>query len=331
MASLVGGVSLSSSRAQAKGDEEAQASEVVITEKARRHFRAGVNFTNDPDGAKYADALREFKLAYQESPSWKILGNLGIAAMKLERDGEAIEAFKTYLAEGGDEIDESERAQVGRDLETLESSVTWLTLKVQPSGARLLDRRIPLSGDEVVNVYVLDQGEIRLGLHAGRHRFTIELDGYEPMDWSFEAEGGTLEKDISLQKVVEKKDAPPAEDGGPELVSERPIPWGVWAGVGVTGAFAVGATVTGILATNKRSQYDEANDGTDPDGARDLKESGQTLNLVTDIMIGGAVVAAGVSAVLYATRPEVTREVGRIRFVPTAYSGGGGLWMQGNF
>src|SRR5690606_41982881 len=60
------------------------------------------------DGARYEDAYREFKVAYAECASWKILGNLGLASMKLERDGEAIEAIQGYLDGGKDNIDEVE-------------------------------------------------------------------------------------------------------------------------------------------------------------------------------------------------------------------------------
>ncbi len=55
-----------------------------INDEARNHFNAGVNLIQDPDGPRYEEAYREFKAAYAAAPSWKILGNLGIAAMKLE-------------------------------------------------------------------------------------------------------------------------------------------------------------------------------------------------------------------------------------------------------
>ena len=97
------------------------AADVPISEDARAHFTAGVNLLQDPDGARYEEAYREFKAAYSASPSWKILGNLGISAMKLERDGEAIDAYKKYLSEGGKQVDADERAQFQRDLATLEA------------------------------------------------------------------------------------------------------------------------------------------------------------------------------------------------------------------
>src|SRR5687768_7085376 len=124
-----------------------------ITEEARQHFAAGVNLLQDPEGARYEEAYREFTAAYRASPSWKILGNLGIAAMKLERDGEAIEAFQKYLEQGKRELDRSERDQFQRDLAALETSVVWVTFRSVPEGATLTDERVAVSGNSTVNRY----------------------------------------------------------------------------------------------------------------------------------------------------------------------------------
>ena len=58
----------------------------------------------DPKAPRYEDAYREFKAAYAASPSYKILGNLGLCAMKIERDAEAIDAYEKYLKEAGPEL-----------------------------------------------------------------------------------------------------------------------------------------------------------------------------------------------------------------------------------
>ena len=69
----------------------------TVSDAAKKHFQAGVDLLTDPDGARYEEALREFRAAYADSPSWKILSNLGLSAMKLERNGEAIEVHPTGL------------------------------------------------------------------------------------------------------------------------------------------------------------------------------------------------------------------------------------------
>ena len=77
-----------------------------------------------------------------------------------------------------------------------------------------------------------------------------------------------------------------------------------------TGALAIGGTVTGIMATGKRSDFDVANDGSDPDKAEELKSDGETLNLITDAMFAGAIAGGVVTTILYFTRPEVKKKIG---------------------
>ena len=318
----------------------ARADEVVITDNARNHFKAGVNLMQDPDGPRYEEALVEFRTAYADSPSWKILGNLGICAMKLERDGEAIEAFETYLREGGSDIEAVDREQFQRDLETLTAGVTWITLSVLPKDARIVDRRIPVAGRSTENRYALSDGSKRIGVHAGQHEITASLKGYESQTWSFAARGGELSHSFELKAIEEDKPIPVANSSVMDTASsapeyERPTPTLFYVGMGLTGAFAAGATVTGILALGKKSDFEEAN-GSDAVAAEDLRDAGQTLNLATDIMIGGAILAAGATAVIYFTRPEVevSRDSAQASFdvAPVVLpSGGGGLWLHGSF
>ena len=75
------------------------ADDVPISDTAKRQFEVGVAFLDDPEGARYEDAYRAFKAAHADSPSPKILGNVGLCAMKLERDAEAIDAYGRYLKE----------------------------------------------------------------------------------------------------------------------------------------------------------------------------------------------------------------------------------------
>ena len=162
-----------------------------MSDNARQHFKTGVAYLTDPDGARYEEAYREFKTAYADSASWKILGNLGITSMKLERDGEAVEAFEKYLAGGGQQVDPAERAQMERDLMTTKSSVLWVSLKVDPAGAVLTDERQPLTGRPITNRYDWDkEGNLRIGIRRGHHKMIARLAGYDDAVWEFDAEAG---------------------------------------------------------------------------------------------------------------------------------------------
>jgi hypothetical protein len=314
----------------------AHAADVTISEKARAHFSAGVSLLQDPDGARYEEAYSEFRAAYADSPSWKILGNLGITAMKLERDGEAIDAFKKYLAQGGNALEAEEKAQMQRDLDTLTAGVVTLELTSVPAGAFVIDERIAVTGNPVKNSYGPLADKLVIGVRAGQHRITAHLEGYQDQIWMVDARSGT-----SLQHQFAMKQAPAADaaaprgpvgtTGSPATTQARPIPTSFYIGLAATGALAVGTGVVGALSLSKHSDFDSKNDGSDPAAAQDLKDSGKTLNLVTDVLLGATVVAGGVTAVLYFSRPSKTVDSGRLRLTPVAGPRLAGLSVAGAF
>lgn len=185
--SLVAG----SASAQPAPQEKASAQTVQISEKAREHFRTGVTLLQDPDGARYEEAYQQFKAAYAESPSWKILGNLGYAAMKLERDGEAIAAFQGYLAQGGKELSAAERAQFQSDLDTLSATTAVVTIQGLPAGTRVTDVRSPNKGADIKNYYEAPEGgPLVLRVRAGVHRFSAQRGGQAPETHELETSAG---------------------------------------------------------------------------------------------------------------------------------------------
>ena len=316
-----------------------QAQEVVITDEARSHFSAGVSFMQDPDGARYEEAYREFRRAYELSPSWKILGNLGIAALRLERDGEAIDAFRKYLAEGGSNVDGAERQQFERDLATLESSVVQLKLTVTPPGASIVDQRMPPTGSPVTTRYSAPNGTLDVGVRAGHHRITVRLDGYEEAVWEVDLDPRQqVSHAFELKKpsaaapvpapVVTSTTPPPVADE-----SSRPVPTSVYVGLAATGALAAGGAIVAVMAKGKHSDFETKNanlkTNDDVTEAEELRDSGKTLNLVADALFGGAIVAGGITAVLYFTRP--TEKASAMRIEPLVARRGGGVFLTGSF
>lgn len=314
----------------------------AISDEARRRFTAGVALLEDPEGPRYEEAYREFKAAYAASASYKILGNLGLCAMKLERDDEAIDAYEKYLAEGKD-LTTAEQQQVRSDLATLKTGVAHVMVESDPPGARIFDERVPSRGERVLTTYgPLDQ-PTKLGLHQGTHEMVAKLDGYPDQSWSVEALGGQdlPEHKFTFVKPVVAAPAPVAEVPPPvvapapaPVVTSRPVTGGVWAGAAVTGVLTVATVVTGSLALSKHSDYVSANTGADPSNAQSIRSTGETLNLITDVCLGGAVVAAAVTTILFVGRPTVESPAqmgGRFDVVPTVGTSGGGLAVLGRF
>jgi hypothetical protein len=291
----------------------AAAADAPISDEARKHFELGVSHMKDPDGARYAEAYVEFRAAYAASPSWKILGNLGITAMKLERDGEAIEAFQKYLAESGEELDPDERRQVESDLKTLQGTLVSITLESAPDGATIVDERTPITGSPVVNRYGPLRGPMTIGVKAGRHRFRAELEGYEQANWELDAKAATQEQHKFQLEVV--KAAPIGGGGGgsstvqPSGGSGARIGAYVALGVGVVGLAA--GTLFSLQSKSKADDADKLCGGdrsacrldatsSEADRVRGLNDdagSARTMSIV-GFAVGGVGVAAGVTLLI---------------------------------
>jgi hypothetical protein len=274
--------------------------DVAISEEARTHFAAGVALLQDPKAPRYEEAYREFKAAYAASPSYKILGNLGLCAMKIERDLEAIQAYETYLKEAGADVTAEQRQQVTRDLLTLRSGLMEVTVSSTPPGATIVDVRTPVEGQDVRNTYGPLTTALPLGLRHGHHTITARLVGYQDQQWEFDATSGKAPPHIfALQKVVSGEHA--------VVLRDRPIPTAAYVTGGITVALAVGGAYFGALAIGKRNDFNSLNDGMHVSQAQSARSSGETLNVVTDSLFGAAIVGAVVTTYLVLARGTTER------------------------
>jgi len=263
-----------------------------ISEEAKRHFAAGVALLQDPEGEKVEEAYREFRTAYDLSGSAKILGNMGFCAMRLERDGEAIDAYSRYLREVPD-IDADERAQIVRDVQTLTVGVVRVTIEVDKPGVRIVDVRTPVRGDRVTNTYGPVTGKIDLGLRPGHHAITAKLADHEDAVWELDAFAGSRDKHAFTMRP---RVVAPAQAAAP-APAHHGAGIGPWIVMGIGGAMLVGGAVTGVVALGKTADIEDKcpNDvcprGFDLDGER---SSARTFVRVTDVLlIGGSLVTLG--------------------------------------
>jgi hypothetical protein len=86
---------------------------------------------------------------------------------------------------------------------------------------------------------------------------------------------------------------------------------------------------------SKKSQFNEKNDGQHVDEANSLRDSGKTLNIVGDVLLGAGVVAGVVTTVLFIGRPEVPASgpsaTGKLDLVPAIGPRGAGMFVNGRF
>ncbi|MCC6647478.1 MAG: hypothetical protein IT374_18135 [Polyangiaceae bacterium] len=272
----------------------AGAAEPPVHPEARARFRAGVALMSDPGGARVEEAYRLFKEAYALSPSWKILGNLGATAMRLERHGEAIDAFTRYLDEGGAELDPAERAQIERDLGTLRAGSAPLAIAA-PGGdgtLRVEDTRARADGGVVRTTYEVPRAEAsRLLVALGKHRLTTTIDGRAA---AWEGEIGTTGAEVRfvVAPVAERADAPTPAPRPPRRSTTRTA--GLVA-VSAGGAMVAAGLVTAVIGQRKKVALDDACPGkTCPESRRGDVDALRHWAAATNVLlIGGGLVAAG--------------------------------------
>ena len=290
---------------------------VQITEKAREFFRTGVTLLQDPDGARYEEAYQQFKAAYAESPSWKILGNLGVTAMKLERDGEAIQAFQGYLEQGGKELSRAERAQFQSDLDTLTATAATVTLLGLPAGTRVTDVRSPNQGSDIKNYYeVVEAGSLVVRVRPGAHRFAAQWEGQPAQTHELETSArGAHEvkfeavkpEPVQPEPVVAPTPAPqplpvaPSDDG----FFQSPLPAYISLGVG-----AVGVGLGVLFLTQRSSALSDVDDqykaclasqlcvSSDQREMEDLDDKAGTMGTLSVVSFGVGAVGLGTGVAL---------------------------------
>ena len=324
---------------------------VQITDKARELFRTGVTLLQDPDGARYEEAYEQFKAAYAESPSWKILGNLGVTAMKLERDGEAIQAFQGYLEQGGKELSKDERAQFQSDLDTLSATAATVTVSGLPAGTRLTDVRSANKGDDVKNSYdVPEGGSLVLRVRPGVHRFTAQWADQQQQTHELEASTrGAHEVKFEAAKPEPVAAPPPgplvapAPEPTPSSAPthdgflQSPVPVYISFGVGAVG---VGL---GVLFLTQRSAAISEGDSkfkaclasqscvtTDQLAMQRLDHKASTRGTFSAVSFGmGAIgVGAGVTLLLMHDKKEAAVTAAGVTVQPYASGNELGLWGQ---
>jgi hypothetical protein len=314
---LFGGIILAllTSNLAAHADETPSSKSGATEEQmvdARRQFEAGVSLLEDPDGAKYEEAYRAFKKAYELSHSPKVLGNIAFCAFHLERDGEAIDAYSTYLHDVPD-ISERERNQIQRDLGTLMATSARVKIVVKNPGSSfaLLDRRTQIRGNPIENLYRFEGREISLRLRPGRHTFTVKTtdDSSRPVDAIVEP-GSSVSYEVTFQDHPTQAPVPSERPAAPSSTSSAAsLPMGPIV-LGSVGLLALGTgVVTGLVARGKTSDielkcpndvcpssYDLASDRT----------TAKTFGTIADVsFIGGGLLLGG-AAVWYLLSPKAS-------------------------
>jgi hypothetical protein len=321
--------------AWAQTDDDRAGARVAATE--------GVKAGNEK---RWADAADLFTRAESLVHSPVHLLYLARAQEKLGRLVKARENYNRVIREriSADSPDAFRQAQASAQQEvgSVEARLAAVTLKVEGEKGPVT---ITMDGDKVPPALI----GLPLPVDPGSHTFVAAGTNLksDPVAVTV-TEGGKSAVTLVVKSAPGTVDpfaapAPPTTTPAPTVGSaapvappptttSRPVGTGVYVGLVATGALAVGAGVTGVLALGKHSDFNKANDGSDPGKADSLKSSGQTLNLVSDVFTAAAVVAAGVTAYLYFSRPEVpAAQSSRLTLSPAFGRDGAAFSFSGRF
>jgi hypothetical protein len=288
-------------------------------QQARKQFNIGLELYEQGDFEKAAIA---FTTAYELKPSYKILFNIAQTENELKHYARAIEAYRRYMDEGGADISPDRAADVAREISRLESLIGQLELICPIGGAVVMvdgERRGQTPLDEPITV---DLGKHELLVKRGAreiHRELVRVGG-----------GLTVTVEVSAREDEELPDQEP--DSAPVDEEKGGRVW-AWVALGVGGAAAVGAGVTGGIATSMESDLEkQCDNGVCAEDRRDEIEKTRALATATDVLIGVAAAGVATGVLLFFLEPGSKEDEGsRISVVPAATSRSAGLAVGGRF
>lgn len=249
-------------------------------DEARARVKRGLELY---DEGEYRLALAELERAYEIVPSYKLLYNVGQIHIQLGEYARAQRALRRYLDDGKDEITPERRAEVEKDLAMLAARVAVVTVEVNVPDAEVYVNDRPAGRGAVAKAPV----------DAGSVRIVVTRPGYESQTRAMSVAGGD-------ETVVRVELAPVKREV--IVVDESGVPTVAVVGWIVTGVLAAGAVGTGIGANAAYSKFEDQRaspiSGSAEQAAVDLDKQGNladALALTTDILIGSAIVAGGIS------------------------------------
>lgn len=137
-------------------------------DEARLHFEQGVALVADGDSEA---ALAEFRISYRIRRLPVVLYNIGVVERRLRRYGDAVDSFRSYLADAEERGEPAGRIEEVRSIVTeLESILATVSVEVSEPEAHVF-----VDG-ELVGTTPLDEP---LRLEAGRHELEVQLDGFQ--------------------------------------------------------------------------------------------------------------------------------------------------------
>jgi hypothetical protein len=321
---------------------------------ARMQFDLGVDLFAK---GQYADALVAFERAYNTQPHPVVRVNLASCHEKLNDPAAALTQYELFLSEmGGTPSDKTKDVQ--KAVRRLRREVGFLDVTVDPPNAILrIDGGAPIAADAAS----------RVNLRAGTHSVEVSLEGYRSLARDVTVRAGKAAK-ISLrldaqeiteepfeaaeapveeQPALESEDSAADEDSGATIFTTRVLLAG-----GMSLGLLGGAIVTGVVALGAKGDFDDAVSASNDESLAvedrraayrdglDASDRADTFSLVSDVLLAGAVVGAGLTVYFILSEdgdeeaPPSARkrdDAFSVSVAPYVRRDGGGAFLRGQF
>jgi hypothetical protein len=256
--------------AVAAAQEEAEESDGSESndEEARVHFRLGTAYY---ESGRFSEAAREYQQAYELSPRPTLLYNLFLAWRDASELEPAVEALRRYLSEGNPPS--STRIRLEAQLEGMEQ-------RLEEQRAAAVAATTP--GATTTSTTETSTTETST---TEREADTAGQETTSTTATSSAVRGGGDEARVD------------DDHGGGGVVPLAPI-----IVMAAGGALAIASIITGAMALGKKGELDDVcdADGACAPGFEDARDSGQSLAIVTDVLLFGGLATVAVGAVLLA-------------------------------
>jgi hypothetical protein len=196
------------------------------TPEAREIYRTALELV---DKGRFAEALAAFERAYETSPSYVILYNVGKAAVLSGDPARALSAYQCHLEHGGSAVEPSQHSEVMAEIARLKTEVGLVVIEVDQAGAA-----VEIDGKAVGTSPIEEPVVVNPGKNLVRVRGSKS-----------ESRAIEVEKGARLVVKFELGAKPGPEPAGPPFRFPGAVVGVSWV---VAGLLGVSTAVTGTLA-----------------------------------------------------------------------------------
>jgi tetratricopeptide (TPR) repeat protein len=262
------------------------------TSLARQRF---VDAVEAQEAGRYADALALYRQVSEVTMTPNLAYNIGACHEQLGALLEAEVAFERALGEATARNNEEVAAEARARLSGLRQDIPRLVVRLPPSA-----EGAAVTLDDV-RVETRD-----LRVNPGTHRLVVDSERHTRVF------AMTLELPLRSSRTIDVDLGPPKSEPAP-VVIERIMPGrpgrshtpALISGAGAL-ALGAGAFATGLVAHDRLERFEALNAAPTSDNLserEELRSSGHTMQVVNAVLLGTAVVAAGLSVYLFVRTP----------------------------